>query len=178
VPSSPFSLRERSPDFSASVVEYAIANRIRIVFLAACWNNYIRQASFEKCLHATLDALHEAGIATVIVLDVPYQDIDAPMALARSVWTGTSISRLGLPPDRWHAQVDTTNAILRRLARGKAVVLDPAPAFVSDSEGWPAVIDHRAVYFDNHHLSAYGSLRLEPLFQQILAERVGDTDPQ
>ena len=140
------------------------------VILGGVWEGYARHESFDHCLQTTLDRLHEAGIATIIVLDVAYQSCDVPLALARSEWVGRTTGSLGLPADSWRAQREHVNATIRRLAKGKAFILDPAPAFVSEDGFWHATIDGKAVYFDEHHLSAFGSMRLRSMFEQILSE--------
>ena len=162
-----FGLNDASPAFNRAVVDFARANGVELVILGGAWPDYVKDSTFETQLQSTVDELCATGIRVAIVLDVAWQDVDVPLELAHNVWLGLPTSTVGVPIEKQRAKNALCDPIINRVARGKATVLDPAPYFVQESGIWPAEIDGKALYFDYHHLSKTGSLRLQDLFEEL-----------
>ncbi len=162
-------LRELAIPHSAAVFEYAKRNRIDMVVLAAFWTRYQTNSSLESRLRSTVDALTAAGIKVAIVLDYATQEEDVPLMLAREAFRGNSTSACGVTMAEYRKQNGLVNTMIRRVANGRAMVLDPALYLTDRNEIWRAEIDEDVLYYDDDHLSTAGSLRLAPMFSDMFA---------
>jgi peptidoglycan/LPS O-acetylase OafA/YrhL len=159
---------EKSPVFNRAVLESAVRNHVDLAILAAAWSRYARNPSFEQALRRTIDELRGARISVAIVLDVADQVEDVPTVLARRVLQGASTSDFGVSLEAHRSKNQVADDIIRRIASGNCLVIDPAPAFVTGKGFWPAEIGGEVLYCDAGHLSIQGSLHLKGLFEEAV----------
>lgn len=176
-----FGLNEQAPAFSQAVMNFALAKRVDVVFLAARWKIYARQPDFEPCFDRTVKKLSDAGIHVVIVRDVAeFQHGNPTMQLAMAAQFGTDATRVGVPLASHRKADERSNTMFDRFAATTVSVFDPTPAFVDETGLWRAEYGGQSMYNDDNHLSVAGSLRLQPLFEALFdrllpaTERSGD----
>ena len=166
--------KEKTPEFSAAVLEQIKRRGINHVMLAARWSVYQEFDSrlLEKSLPATIRALHEAGCKVWVLQDVPDVDRVFYKVLARSAIFGgdsTSFRRLVSEHQR-------KNAVLYELAKQDlpATFLDPAPLLLdANSDRYRAEIDGVSIYVDTDHLTKKASVALLlPLLREAMAEKL------
>ena len=162
-----FGLNEKTPEFSRAVIDLALASSVDVVILNGVWAAYAKYPTFEACLQQTIDELRAAGITVVIVLDVAKHQEDIPKRLARNAWSGLPTSQVGVTLKDHRSQNQTCDAMIQRVAQGKAIVLDPTPYFVQEPGFLPGEIDGTVLYRDQSHLSVGGSRRLTPMFENL-----------
>lgn len=160
-------LREKAVEQSRAVFEMAKRQHVDVVVLAAYWARYETNTAIEDRLAATIDELIGQGMKVAVVLDFAAQGEDVPLMLARTAFRGDPTNTCGLGMKEYRVRNDAMNAMIRRVAKGRAMVLDPAP-FLTDSKGvWRAEMDGVVLYYDDDHLSTQGSLRLAPMFVEM-----------
>lgn len=165
---SAFGLRDGAPAHNRAVLDFAIAQGVDVVFLAAFWTAYAHEPGFETALQRTVDALTAADIAVVIVEDVASFPFLPPALLARRAAAGRRTDDVGIDVEIHRARNRACNDVIRRIAG--AAVVDPEPRFVDATGRWRAEIDGTVLYRDDSHLSVEGGRRLAPLFARVLAE--------
>jgi len=158
----------QGPAFNRAVVEFAVRNHVDLAILGGAWSRYTRNPVFEQALRNTVDELVGAGSSVAIVLDVANQGEDVPTALARRVLTRVSTSDFGVSLEAHRSQNSLCDDIIRRVASGRCLVIDPAPCFVNGRGLWRGEIEGEVMYSDAGHLSVQGSLRLKRLFEEVL----------
>jgi hypothetical protein len=164
-----YGLNERGPAFNRAAVDFAVANRVNIVFLSGRWKFYARQPTFAACLRKTIEELSEAGIHVVLVRDVAdfSNGANPTRELAMAVRLGRDVTRVGMPLTDHARANERSNTMFDRIARNNVSVFDPASAFVDETGLWRAEYGGESMYIDAHHLSVAGSLRLQPLFEAL-----------
>lgn len=161
-------LNEKAVEQGRAVVDFAVRRKVDLVILAAYWARYEANPLLEDRLASTIDELVRHGMRVAIVLDFATQGEDVPLMLARMVFRGDSTGRCGVSAREYSIRNDAVNAMIRRAARDHAVVLDPSPFLTDESGIWRAEMDGISHYCDDDHLSTKGSLRLTPMFLQML----------
>jgi hypothetical protein len=127
-----------------------------------------------RSLAPTLAAIAASGARAWIVMEPPYVGYDVPNRMARAVMHGE-------PPDHLFAIDATENKkrsqFIRKAIAGLPVtIIDPADALCEDQQCL-AVAGGKPLYFDDNHLSIYGTERLKRLFSDVLAGKRGDVEP-
>lgn len=172
IPTGQYSLKEKTPQFSAAVMDYIKQQSISHVMLAARWAGYQQQdaALLEKDLTETIHALHKASCTVWILQDVPDVDALAPKALAAQAMFG----RQNTSWQRTVADHHQKNEVLYRLAKQNlpAVFIDPAPLLLDPGSGrYRPHIDGISIYHDKNHLTTRASRALLlPLFREKMAD--------
>jgi len=166
-----FSLREQAPEFARAVVQFVKQRHVPHVLLTAIWSGYAEKSAskLQTHLEKTLGALVEAGAHVEILEDVPFPGFDVPIALANADAAGADISKVGLDLAVHARRNAEVNRILTVAASRHVDVLDPIPLFDDGSGFCPVARDGRPLYFDNHHLSTFGSMLLKPLIERTLS---------
>jgi len=121
-------------------------------------------AIFVRALDRTVAALK--GRQVVLVMPVPEAWVSVPEALARAALYGQTPTVASSAADYAARQGPARAALAGQGAR----LVDPA-SLLCGPVSCRVEADGRPLYFDNHHLSVFGALRLEPLFA---ARFVGD----
>ena len=165
---SRWGLNEATPIFGQAVVEFVRQNDIDVVVLSGVWSSYAQHAAFEERLEETVKEVTEFGAQVVIVLDVATHDVDVPSVLARRAYWRLPSVDIGVPIEAHRSRNEYCDNIIRRVANGRAIVVDPAPYFVNSNGIWQAVVSGEVMYCDSNHLSFEGGLRLEGAFSKVL----------
>lgn len=153
--------------FNRAVLDLAISQKFDVVILGGFWSRYAKQPNFESGLIQTVEELLAAGVRVAFVGGVAEQQGYMPLVLSMAVRFDRDGSKIGVPLQQYREDQQAYSGVIERL-RGKGLlVLDPAPYFVDDSGLWRAEYDGKAMYWDAHHLTVEGSLRLQPLFEQL-----------
>lgn len=160
-------LRERAVEHAHAVLEVAKKQGVKLVILAAFWGRYEHNRALEERLNATIEELLAAGMEVAVVLDYATQHEDVPLMLARLAFRGGQTDKCGVSMHEYQRRNEAVNAMIRRIAEGRATVLDPAPFLTDEAGVWRAEIDGIALYYDDDHLSTQGSLRLSPMFSKL-----------
>jgi peptidoglycan/LPS O-acetylase OafA/YrhL len=168
-------LNERTPEFSREVVEFVADERVDVVFLNGVWSRYAMLATFEDRLESTVEELVAAGAEVVIVLDVARHKRLVPVALAQHAYWGYPTNAIGLPIEVHESRNRHCNSVIRRVAYGKAAVLDPG-RYLTKDQLWRAELNSVALYRDHGHLSVEGGLRLRPMFGGVLRTLDSEAD--
>jgi len=167
-------------DFCQSAFDFAVSKKVNAVILAAAWSRYAPWPSFEPSLRRTVDELTSAGIIVAIVLDVAEQEADVPLMLSAAVRLHQDVSRIGVSVQDYQRKNELNIEIIKKHTNNSVAILDPSPLFVDNKGLWRAELGGESLYADDDHLSVEGSLRLQPLFEQVLARihRLNDSSSQ
>jgi hypothetical protein len=131
---------------------------------------------FERGLERTLDALAALGRRVVIVGQVPENEFDLAVAMARARWLGREVS---FDPARadFEARQAVVDALFRAaVARGAAEVLPLGEGLCPDErcpverDGWP-------LYRDSNHLAAAFARELGSRLVPVIGERSAAVAP-
>ena len=181
-----------SPAYNDAVLEFVRERKIRQVILAARWARYAHgdvtvnevpklkdsaepslssEEAFRRSVTRTIRALEAAGATVWVFLQVPHQDVDPPYALANTARFASGnlqeLDQLGVTTDD-HLQFQAfPNSVFQELANERVRVLDPLPAFQTDSGRCRLAMDGHSLYHDTNHLSDQGSLQLRELFTPV-----------
>lgn len=165
-------LKEKTPEFSAAVLNHIKRHKIPHVVLAARWSVYqeFDSSLLETSLANTIQTLHEAGCTVWVLQDVPDVDTEAPKALAAQAMFGREITFWQRTAVDHHQK----NEVLYRLAKQNlpAVFIDPAPLLLDPGSGrYRPHIDGISIYHDDDHLTTRAShALLLPLFREKMAD--------
>ncbi|HEV2454874.1 MAG TPA: SGNH hydrolase domain-containing protein, partial [Verrucomicrobiae bacterium] len=177
--STRYSLRGDSIAYNQEIVKFVREQKVKNVLLAAAWNGYISSTStqlekdrFNSCLTETIDALHKAGAKVFIMEDVPKQKFNVPRMLAVAVRFGKDPSKLGLPVMDERLRTAWINKTFDRFAGASVVLLDPASILTDQSGICRAEMDGKALYFDQQHLTIFGEMQLQPMFDQMIRQEI------
>jgi len=170
-----YGLNENSPAFNAAVLDYirkAAPKGLSLVILAADWEAYLENSNSNERFHAalrqTVKEIQSVGCHVIILIDVPRFPFDPPRALALNALLGRSSKHLVITSAQHLANTALQRPILSDLNQGGAKVVDPAK-FFTDNNGIISPADSTgALYFDKHHLSTHGSMRLKPTFSALI----------
>jgi hypothetical protein len=121
---------------------------------------------FRRRLSDTVATLEGLGADVWILKQVPEYKVRVADALARLRLYGApgTVSR---SQAEYLARNAHANAIFAELASPSTHILDPMPYLCEPVEGCRGEADGRPLYFDDHHLTPRGSLRLAPLFRPL-----------
>jgi peptidoglycan/LPS O-acetylase OafA/YrhL len=124
------------------------------------------KAVMARGLQRTIEAVTASGARAWLVMEPPYVGYNTPNRLAREIMNGQS-------PDRMFgigaAEKAKRSAFIRELVAGLPVtVIDPAEV-LCDADHCLAVDGGKPLYFDDNHLSIYGTARLAPLLEGLIA---------
>lgn len=156
--------------FGDCVIEYIERNHIKIVVMAGYWQRAAKSELFVPCLTRTIDTLRAKGCSIVVVRDVPNQRSSPQQQITKALRTGTDLSQLG-PKLHDHRQFQATaDAALLALKPKGVIVLDPTMFLVDNEDRCRLVMDGDCLYWDSHHVTESGALRLIPMFDQALDE--------
>ena len=175
------------------------------VILAGAWQSYVNEAPhvpelFE--LHTgdqagtTVDKLREIvsiqlertiaffnkrGAKVWVMLEPPEYDTNIPLKLAAFVKLNQSISISYEPIEkeqqRREPAVKLVSDIAAKFKRSEVGILDPFSLFCSDGV-CRTVHKNRSLYFDTMHLSYYGSIFAQEVFQPVADEIKSSRPPE
>ena len=166
-------LNELAPEFSQAVLDWVKKEEVSSVVLAGYWSDYARFPEFERQISETLAALNTQGVRVAIILDVAVQASDVPLALANHQQWRYLKRPEGIDDAKHRERNREAEAILRRVAAGKATILDPAVAFLDATGMWRVEHDGQVLYRDAEHLTTEGGLLLKEMFREWLQPSVG-----
>jgi peptidoglycan/LPS O-acetylase OafA/YrhL len=177
---STYSLKGDTVPYNQAILAYVTEQKIKNVLLVAAWNGYISPPNdysgppipaeldnFKSSLAKTIHALHQAGAKVLILKDVPKQKFNVPRALATATRVGEDPARVGLPIGEHEARTSSVNKLFDEYAGPSVVVLDPVNIFTDSTGLCRAELDGRPLYFDQHHLSIFGEMQLQPMFESL-----------
>ena len=129
-------------------------------------------AVFARGLHRLLAHPAMLGRNVVLVIDLPDTGIDTPRYLARSVIWGDVTNpsqdvRIAMS-SYTQASTRVDDQLARIAAEHHAVTIDPKTVLCRNAQCLIARTG-RSLYRDSHHLTVFGALQLENLFQPVLA---------
>jgi peptidoglycan/LPS O-acetylase OafA/YrhL len=184
---------ETCKKLNAAVARLLEQGEFRDVVLVARWNYYVlgddtgaiadsshflrdaqtgeasldeNRSVMERSLPRTVAAIAASGARAWIVMEPPYVGYDVPNRMARAVMRGEQ-------PDRLFAidasENNRRSQFIRKAIAGLPVsIIDPASAMCEGTHCLAAA-GGKPLYFDDNHLSVYGTERLERLFGAVLA---------
>lgn len=182
------SQRESYMNMTRAAVELIREKHIPIALLSCYWWFYPNQdltapapeesgsnptgfSALRHGFHTTVAALEEAGCEVWIVRPIPFYPVSVPLAMMRTLRAGESQPPhvLRLSVTNYADKNADVLAILNELAERHPNVrfIDPVPQLCPDGRCL-SEIDNRPLYFDDNHLSKFGSLYLEPAFADFI----------
>jgi hypothetical protein len=128
-----------------------------------------RVATLERGLRRTLEALASTQARVWIVEQVPELEVNAPTALARLALSGRDLTDLDVTVAAHERQQRDVSRIISGL-QGTLRLNRINPARVlCDTSSCKIQQDGRSLYYDNHHLSAFGAAYVMPALDEIFA---------
>jgi hypothetical protein len=168
---SEFSLRGESIAFNNEVLKFVQIHKVPLVILAGAWNHIIDESSLETVRRAfleTIRALKQTGARVLVVRQIPELKWDVRHPLALCAFQGRDPLKLSATP---RTEQEEQNLLFQNLAEEGVQILDPAPYFMDAQKQIRIVEGGKSLYFDSHHLSLTGALRLRPLFEPYFSTR-------
>ena len=168
-------LKKDSLGFSDAVVEFIRKERIGDVLLVAHWGGYGDEGSparLHRGLLDTINALKDTGARIWIMSEVPKQPWNVPQVLGTVAWRGGDPEELGSPMVEHRKEFQRQDPIFEGLHTrfANVTVLDPTYLFMNSKGLCRVAADGKALYWDDHHLTVAGAMRLRPLFEPIFAK--------
>ena len=162
-----YGLKEHSPAYSKSIVDYISQRHIKTVILAAVWKNYGPPSSLDASLTSTVQAILASGARVYVLKDVPIPGFDVPRHAALTVYHQGDPAKLAIPPDKYRVDNGDFEFIFDHLSKMGATVLETPLYFLNSNGLYDVVRDDKALYRDSHHLSVEGSRLLVPMFEPL-----------
>ncbi len=134
---------------------------------------------FTLGLTQTVKMLSGMGRKVVIVTQVPEVGYPVPSAFLVAQRTGRNLNKLIAPTFQEYLQRNQpVLTILDELkSRYNVQLVNPA-AVMCNNDTCPVVVDGHPLYWDDHHLSTFGSLHVTSIFDPIFKEIVQPTYTQ
>ena len=177
-------LADDSPEWSQAMVDYAKENRISRVVLAASWGLHadlgrkgeVRDPDlFEDVaqkLATTVRELRQTGAEVWIFKRVPMQTTDFRIGLVRALLDGRS-QTISTPRSDYVSYTESEEKLFGPAVTAGASVIDVTNYFFGNGDRSLLEDQGYILYLDGGHLSAWGALRLKPLFQKLFAGQEG-----
>lgn len=170
-PTAPRYLARDSVAYNQNVLDFALRNQVKKVLLTAYWTRDFERGSSNKLcsgLLATVNTLQTNGTTVYFLRNVPVQTRDVPRDLARASMMGVDTETLGVSVQEHRRHAAVEDSLVEELQTRGVIILD-ATIYLSDSNGiCRAEWDGKAAYWDTHHLSSSGAMRLLPLFENFV----------
>jgi hypothetical protein len=163
-------LREQGLRWGESVCTYVDKSKVDAIVLAGLWSQYAIDPDFEKALINTLDRLSEKHVSVGIMLDVARQDGHVPDTLARLEYFQSAEYFAPASAAAYAQQNGDCNSVIRRIAQGRAHILDPSEYLTNSQGEWFVQLNDVIIYRDAHHLTVEGGLLLRPMFAEFLQQ--------
>ena len=170
-------LCEKSPQYNAALLDYAVRQRLRHVVLIANWRRYLlspgsqpiaeqpagdslTKNSLEAGLYSLITRLRDAQITPWLMLPVPGHDVSVPRALAWQEMHGGNPNHVGrsatAEPSPYKLRFD-----LEKVRALGCRILDPIPEFLNAGTGrYDVVRDDEVLYCDDNHLTEAGARKV------------------
>lgn len=104
------------------------------------------------------------------ILPIPEMGVDVPKTLARILMREGQAADITLPlADYYARQAPVLKALRQAQTRCGITLLDPVPLLCPDGKNCRGSYQGRPLYYDDDHLSLYGSEWLLPLFRQVMS---------
>lgn len=159
--------------FNAAVASYLSDSAEQAVVIAGRWADIPTASSrptevpaFVSALTASIDAALSGGKRVFLVGPVPEAGFDVPRYLV------TQVDERGATIDISDqvGRIEEIEAILAQVASSTGVPLIlPRPALCDSTNSCTIYRDGEAMYFDSHHLTAYGAHYISDLFTPVFA---------
>ncbi len=122
---------------------------------------------FARGLDRTITALLELGRRVVIVSQVPENEYDLPVAMARAEWLGKSVEFAPRFEDFAQRQARVNGLFHQAETRGDVTLLDLGAA-LCPAPSCPLIRSGAPLYRDSNHLTAQYARELAPLLEPAL----------
>jgi hypothetical protein len=174
-------LRERSPEFSAAVLELIRGMRPSEVVLIAHWESdepaadHGGSCTFVEALKKTLRSMQNYGCRVWVMLQVPGHAVEVPRALMHQELYGFDVTAVSARPSTWNGLNGEGETLLRELADLGVGILDPRPLFLDSERGvYRMGLNGVPLYVDRGHLSPVGARTLvTPYLERTLPPDFG-----
>lgn len=182
------SLTDDSPEWAQAIVDYVRANGISKVMLAASWGLHAKLGLkgevedpklFEEVaqkLAVTVRELRKAGAEVWIFKRIPLQTTDFRIGMARA-WLEGRPQTISTPKADYARYTASEEILLGPGVKAGALLIDVTNYFFGDGDRSILKDQGYILYADGGHLSAWGALRLKPLFQDLFAVKESSKDP-
>jgi peptidoglycan/LPS O-acetylase OafA/YrhL len=125
------------------------------------------RAVLTRGFRRTVDAIVASGARAWVVMEAPYAGFNVPNRIARTMMRGEAVDTMF--DVAAFADQKKRSAFMAALLSGLPVhVVDPSGG-LCDAARCLAMADGKPLYFDDNHLSIYGTARLVPLLSQIFS---------
>lgn len=168
----PDSLQKDSQAWSQAIIAHVRKNRIPHVVIVANWPFYYdhkhakSHKDFALMLGESTRSLIEAGSKVWILRRVPVQDRHIRISLAKSL-LHSQPTDIGISRSKYLVDAAEQDAIFAPSIEQGAEILDPSVVFYAKGENFPLMVNGKALYSDNNHLSVNGAFFLMPLFNPV-----------
>ena len=159
-------------EFGAAVVDFVRRRRVADVILVAMWGGDPSEDDrVRRALPETVKALDAAGARVWIMRQVPQHRWNVPTALASTAIHGRDPGAIGLPLAEHRKEFRRQDPLFAGLAEKfpGVTILDPTELFVGPGEMCRVAEGGKALYWDDHHVTTTGAMRLRPLFEPVFA---------
>jgi len=160
--------------YNRAVFDYIQNQQFEIVVLAARWNYYLENSSFNQervhnAILAVLDQLRLIVPTVVIVDQVPEPRLDVPRYLAYQSWHRSELGEIDWIESDHELRIQEEFLGLLEQKKG-VVILDTAEYFMDSTRALLQLSDGgRCLYIDGNHLSRQRASRLASVFDDLLS---------
>jgi len=154
--------------YNREVFRYILTQGIPRVLLVSRWASALQRPADRENFIRTIEGLLAGGVEVWVLKQVPEQPFDVPSALARSSLLGQDPRPKILTWTGYLRDQAFPEATFKKLAgRPRARILDPAGFFFAGTDVCRIEQDGHLLYADSNHISYYGALALQPLFEPL-----------
>lgn len=178
------SLTDDSSEWSQAIVGHVKEDGVSRVVLAASWGLYadlgrkgeVRDPDlFDEVaqkLAATVRELRQTGAEVWIFKRVPMQTTDYRIGMVRARLDGRP-QTISTPRADYASYTESEDKLFGPAVTAGASVIDVTNYFFGNGDRSLLEDQGYILYTDGGHISAWGALRLKPLFQKLFAEQEG-----
>jgi hypothetical protein len=159
---------EEAQRYNAAVFRWIENNRPTWVVLVSRWEVMLWDAKSEELLRTTVAKIQALGVNVAIMRQVASQRRDIPKMLAHAVIWDENIDEIGVLVDQNARYLRVSNEAITRIAHATPGlrVLDTIPYLSKNGRSLVQESGH-SLYYDNQHLTRYGSRFLTPMFATL-----------
>jgi peptidoglycan/LPS O-acetylase OafA/YrhL len=177
---SEFSLKQKSSAWADAVINQVRIKGIQNVILAARWSVYFNAMTedtentqmaienFNTLLLLTIEKIQNSGAKVYILREVPNHKISVPKSLTKAEVFGTDIKKYQATQQSLAKQNAEFDLLQERIKKAGAKIIDVSN-LLYDSENAVYMMSNEgeALYYDNNHLTFFGSRYLSEAFKPV-----------
>lgn len=178
-----FSLSDKNPEWSQSILSQVESNKIRNIILVARWSGFYNAVSYGKnnpkdainelndLILKTIARIQRAGARVFILREVPNHKTSVPKALIKKEYFGNDILKYHASKETLASQNKQFDLLEEKMIEAGAKIIDVSHLlFDKENQVYRMNCGGEALYYDNHHLTFFGARYLSEAFKHIFQE--------